>query len=288
MLHRLPLLRPRYADSHVHLDRYDERTIAAMVARARAAGVHELLLISTGVLSSRQTVALARRLPGVAAAIGIHPSNAGGMDVDALRRLIEESRDVVRAVGEIGIDREGGARAPLKAQTIAFQVQLALAAEYRLPVVIHAAGAHKQASAMLMAMRPRLPAALIHYFAGSEEDLRRYLALDCHISFGRRLLKPEGAGLRALIPLVPADRLLAETDTYPLPGRSTEPRDVVELVQLLAALRNEPLRQTAALTRRNFLSLFGPMPDLPAFRPRAVARRRLRRTFRRLRGSSRR
>ncbi len=283
MLYRLPLHRIRYADSHVHLDQYDDRAAAGLVARARAAGVREMLLVSTGVLSSRRTVALARGFPGVAAAVGVHPRNAGGMDVDAIRRLVAANRDVVRAVGEIGLDRDGGARAPLKAQTVAFQVQLGLAAAEGLPAVIHAVAAHKQVAAMLGAMRAQLPGVVIHYFAGAEDDLRRYLALDCHISFGRLLLKPEGEPLHRLVPLVPAQRLLVETDTYPLPGRQTEPMDVAGVVRLVAALRGEPLGRTAALTSDNFRSLFGPVPDLPAFRPLAVARRRARRLYRRAR-----
>lgn len=251
-LDRLALAPARYTDSHAHLDRYTDREVAGLVRRARAAGVARIVTVGSGIGSSRRAAALARRYPGhVVAAAGIHPRHAGGLDIDALARLLDEQRDVVRAVGEIGLDRSGAVGTPLKMQTVAFTLQLRLAAERNLPVLIHAAGANRFVAPLLRDFRGRLPAVIIHYFTGAEDYLRPYLELDCYISFGRLLLKREQHALRRLVPLVPAARLLAETDSYPLAGRTTEPRDLVPLVRLLARLRGEPVRSLARQTTAN-------------------------------------
>jgi TatD DNase family protein len=269
MLHRPWPFAPRYADSHVHLDQYDDASVAAMLRRARAAGVVDVLTAGTGIVSSRGAVAIARRHAGVLAAVGVHPRYAGGIDLYALRTLALESADVVRAIGEIGLDRTSAA-APIRVQMVAFEMQLRLAAEVGLPVVVHAAGAHRDVAAVLAAVRPRLPAVIVHYFAGDSDDLGRYLDLDCHVSFGRLALKPEGEGVRRLIPAVPADRLLVETDCYPLPGRTTEPKDVVELVQRVADLRGERMRGAARQARANLRAALG--MQVPPGRARRLIR----------------
>src|SRR5262245_52495327 len=119
--HRRVLARlfpPRYADSHAHLDRYPDGAVLGMVRRARAAGVTRIVTVGSGIDSSRRAIALARRYRGrLVAAAGIHPRYAGGLDLEALRRLVAEDRDAVRAIGEIGLDRSGQVATPLKVQT---------------------------------------------------------------------------------------------------------------------------------------------------------------------------
>lgn len=251
-LDRLGLLPARYTDSHVHLDRYADEGVDGMVRRARAAGVARVVTVGSGIEPSRRAVAIARRHPGwVIAAAGIHPRNAGGLDIDAVERLIDDNRDVVWAVGEIGLDQGGQIGTSLKVQTVAFTLQLRVAVKRGLPVIVHAAGANRLVAPILREHRQHLPAIIIHYFAGTEDSLRSYLELDCYISFGRLLLKPEHSDLRRLVPFVPAGRLLAETDSYPLPGRTTEPRDLVPLVRRLARLRGVSTRAMARQSTAN-------------------------------------
>jgi TatD DNase family protein len=252
-----PTREPRYADSHVHLDRYDDAVAAAMVARARAAGVVCLLTVGVDSGSSRRAAALAARLPGVRAAAGLHPRRVRPATVEeelAAVAALATPADGIVAVGEVGLDRTHTG-APLHRQRAAFAAQLELAAARGLPVVVHSVGAHAETAVMLAEWRERLPAVIVHYFTGTADELRRFLALDCHVSFGRPLLKAGQEALRAVARLVPAGRLLAETDTYPLPGRRTEPRDVVEVVQALAAVRDEPRHVTAAHTLANLRRL---------------------------------
>jgi TatD DNase family protein len=240
-----------YADSHVHLDRYSDEDVAGMLARARAAGVGLLLTVGCEAASSRRAARLAATHEPVEAAAGLHPRwvrpHTLAEELAALRALLD-SGQCPSAVGEIGLD--GSADAPdFGVQLQAFAAQVVLARRFGLPVVVHADRAHREAAAVLK--HGAETDVIIHYFNGTGEDLRRYLDLDCNISFGRLLLKPEHEALRALTTMVPAHRLLVETDTYPLPGRRTEPRDVVEVVTAVAAARGEPAEETAMLTTAN-------------------------------------
>ncbi len=254
--------RCRYADSHTHLDRYPDAAVARMVRAARAAGVCDMLVAGTDAASSVRALRLVRRYRGIAAAAGLHPQRADDAPerhLAALRDLLAAGHPRLRAVGETGLDR--GVAVPVEIQRRTFAAQLALAAEFRLAVVVHSVGTHAEVAAMLADVVGRLPAVIIHYFVGARHELERFLALGCLISFGRLILRPGQDALRALAPLVPAERLLAETDTYPLPGRSTEPSGVVEVVRLLAHLRGEAEADTARHTLANFRRALALAPE---------------------------
>lgn len=255
----LGTVRCRYADSHTHLDRYPDAAVARMVRAARAAGVCEMLVVGIDAVSSTRALRLARRYRGLTAAAGLHPlrvrEQALAPELTTLRELLAAGHPRLRAVGEIGLDRV--ASAPAAAQRRAFAAQLALAAEFRLAAVVHSAGTHTEVAAVLADVTSHLPAVIIHYFVGERHELERFLELGCLISFGRLMLKPGQEALRALVPLVPATRLLVETDTYPLPGRRTEPSSVVEVVRLVARLRGEEEVETARLTLSNFRHALG-------------------------------
>lgn len=252
------------ADSHVHLDRYTDEEVTAIITRATAAGVVLMVTVGCNAASATRAVALAQQHATVEAAVGLHPlwlpATAAELshELEQVRALARDTGRAVRAIGEIGLDA-GQERVPLDQQRAAFAAQLAIAVEVELPVIVHSVGTHRQTAALLAQpeLKSGLPGVIIHYFIGDEEALRRYLRLDCYISFGRALLKPGSADLRALARIVPAERLLVETDTYPLPGRTTEPRDVAAVVWLLAALRGEDVASVAACTARNLRRLLG-------------------------------
>lgn len=225
-----------------------------MVHRALAAGVRLIVSVGSDTASSARSVELACRYPQIVAAVGIHPLNAAhvaaGTDLTAIRALAREKPTAVRAIGEVGLDASEGIP-PSSNQLDLFEAQLALASECRLPVIVHSASAHRKAAEVLRAWRARLPSVVIHYFTGTAADLHRFLDLDCHISFGRNILKQAHTDLRTLSAAVPLARLLVETDTYPLPGRTTEPCDVVEVVEAIASLRGLDQRTVAARTVGN-------------------------------------
>lgn len=268
MLPTSPRHLPIYADSHVHLDRYGDEAIAAMLDRAVDVGVRAFLTIGVDVPSSRRATELAERFGpryGVSAAVGLHPaflSTAGAasidQDIEQIERIAHSSQARVIAVGEIGVDTLDAAVA-LDTQLHAFAAQLQLANDLNLPAVIHVQGAEAIAHAQaLYRATPARLGAVVHYFAGDLAQARRWLDLGCHISVGRPITREENSSLCAVIanPALPLERLLVETDTYPLPGRTTEPADVVAVAAAIAGLKRLPLEQVAHQTTGNVMRLF--------------------------------
>lgn len=259
----------RLADSHVHLDHYPDARIAALLARAAAGGVHALLTVGVDMPSSARAVELARRFGashGVRAAVGLHPAYLGEdaasrwpAELDALTRLARAAPEQVAALGEIGLDTVEAA-APLELQVTVFRAQLELAARLRVPSILHVRGAsaHTAASTAVAEMGSGA-GAVVHYFVGDAEAARRWLALGCHLSVGRPATRLSETALRAALagPDVPLERLLLETDSYPLPGRATEPADVAAVAAALAELKGLPVEVIAATTTARFEALFG-------------------------------
>src|SRR5581483_3761392 len=144
--------RARVIDTHAHLDACGEPA-AALLDRARAAGVDRVISIGCGIDSSRETIAIAEREPGVSAAIGVHPHQAGDVDADRLGELDELLVHAkVVALGEIGLDFYRD-YAPRDRQRDVFAAQLRLAEERGLPVVIHARDAAAETAELLAGHR---------------------------------------------------------------------------------------------------------------------------------------
>jgi TatD DNase family protein len=238
----------------------------AVLDRARAAGVHRMLVTGTSVPSSRAAIELARGQPGVLfATAGIHPHDASGASAEALRELAALARSPeVRAVGECGLDFDRDF-SPRPAQEAAFEAQLELAAGLKKPLFLHERAAHQRFLAILARHRSRLGAAVVHCFTGDERELEAYLAHDFHIGItGWICDERRGAGLRPLVARIPADRLMIETDApFLLPpgakpqSRRNEPAFLVHVLDAVARAAGRPAEQVAAETTRTAEKFFG-------------------------------
>lgn len=250
----MTLTRVLLADSHVHLDRYRSAVVDRLLARARRTGVRRFLAVGVDRATSLAVLELAQRRRGVRAAVGVHPTRVDGqnptVDLTWLRLLADEP--AVAAIGEVGLDATGSAS--LGAQLACFEACLALAAERELTLVLHAVGWHERVLAALAGW-PQVRT-VVHYFQGDAELARRYLEAGCWISVGKPVTRAERAELRAAIRQVPLERLLLETDTYPLAGRATEPRDVAEIGRAVAELHDVELERVAAATSASYRRLF--------------------------------
>jgi len=251
---------PVFVDSHVHLDRYSEVKVGALVGRARAAGVRLLLAVSTDLSSSLRTLALCRRWPEALPAVGVHPlamETATEADLARLEALTRSFERVV-AIGEVGLDVE--ASVPLSRQRQAFRRQALLARSLGLPMVLHVRGAVDALLEELRDLDWPSRRGVVHYFTGDEAQAERLVRSGLLLSVGKPVTRPEQTALRRAVALVPLDRLLLETDSYPLPGRLTEPRDVRLVAEAVAEIKGCSLDEVATATTRTFLDLVTPRP----------------------------
>lgn len=243
-------------DSHAHLDACE--TPSALVERARDAGVTRIVTVGTGIYSCRAALALADEHPGVHAALGVDPHQAGTREarrLDELRDLLSHPKAV--AVGETGLD---GARrqATLEEQRRLFDDELALADELGLPVVIHSRDAAEETAA---ALAPFTGTVVLHCFS-APELLPAALERGYFVSFAGNVTYPGAGDLREAAAAVPPDRLLAETDSpylapQPVRGRPNEPGYVVHTVAALAKSRGEDVDELAARLHANAGAAFG-------------------------------
>jgi TatD DNase family protein len=243
-------------DTHAHLTSLDDADEA--IARAAEAGVMRILTVGTSVEDGRQALDLADRYEGVFAILGIHPHEAGTAtddDLAALRDLHAHPKAV--AVGETGLDwfRD---YAPHDDQRRLFAAELELAAELGKPVVIHTRAADDDTLTDLANFEGTV---VLHCFS-SPHLLPTALERGWYVSFAGNATFPKAVELRLAATGVPADRLLAETDSpYLAPqqvrGRRNEPANVVHTVAALAQSRREEPEELAAQIERNAAACFG-------------------------------
>jgi TatD DNase family protein len=266
-------------DSHAHLDspEYD-RDRPAMLGRARRAGVEIIINPGVDLASSHKAIELSAQEKGIYAAVGVHPHDAAKLDTEAsaeLRRLANQPRVV--AIGEIGLDFYRNL-APCGKQREAFERQLALAAELRLPVIIHQRAAQDDMMAMLRSWVAGArttptgyhPSGVLHCFSGdmamAEEaiDLGFYLGIGGPVTFTLRCASGTGKNARSLPAIVrkaPLERLLLETDSpylapHPHRGKRNEPAYLALIVQSVALLQDKTPEEVAAATTANGQSFF--------------------------------
>ena len=226
-------------DTHAHLDACADRP-SALIRRARSAGVDRIVTVGTGIDSCRAALEIAELHEEVFAALGIDPHHAGDAEagrIGELRDLLEHDKAV--AVGETGLDyfRE---RAPRDRQRRLFAAQLELATELGKPVVIHTRDADADTADVLAGFDGTV---VMHCFS-SPGLLQTVVERGYYVSFAGNVTYPKAGDLRASAAQVPAERILAETDSpYLAPqsrrGRPNEPANVALTIAELAKIRGE-------------------------------------------------
>jgi TatD DNase family protein len=225
-------------DTHAHLG--DDA--AEVLERARASGVSRVVDVATTVAGARATLARAEREEGVFACLGVHPHEAGEpARLDELRELLAHPKAV--AVGETGLDYFRD-YAPREAQQRLFEAELALARELAKPVVIHTRAADDDTRARLVGHDGPV---VLHCFS-SPPLLADALERGWYVSFAGNVTYKNAYDLRDCARRVPADRLLAETDSpYLAPqavrGKRNEPAYVAHTYAFLSELRGDDVRE---------------------------------------------
>lgn len=256
-------------DTHCHIDFHKYNADRATVlARARAAGIRQLIIPGVDMESLRRARRLVREHNGLFMAVGIHPNSTadwhGPAHLRTLREFVQETNAV--AIGEIGLDYHWD-KSPKAVQRRAFEDQLALAAELGLPVIIHNREASADVLPILEDWAASLPEPLharpgvLHSFSAPAEYAERAIAAGFFLGFTGPVTYKNAEDLRRIAARVPDNRILVETDgpfltPQPHRGKRNEPAYVALVAERLAALRNVAPEDFAAQTTANARALF--------------------------------
>lgn len=252
-------------DSHCHLDdRTYDRNRSDVLARARQNGVDGCMTVGVDKDSSVRALDIARQHNGCVASVGIHPHYARTCSqetIQALQDLCSDTR--IRAWGETGLDfnRMYSSRADQEKWLVR---QILAAREMNLPLIFHERDSQGRFLELLKTNPDPNQTGVIHCFSGNRAELDAYLDLGLHIGItGIITLKERGAALRKLVPHIPEERLLIETDApYLTPApqknqtRINEPAFVQSVLLQLADVRQEDPETLARATRDNARRLF--------------------------------
>lgn len=273
-----------WIDTHCHLALEDFRTPdgtderPAVLARARQAGVQQMVVIGSGAGWDDIAPALemAHHDPHVYAALGVHPNDAhilaedtktGGALWQRMEKTVHADARVV-AVGETGLDLYR-TTASLAQQTEAFLRFLRLAYEANKPLSLHIRDAHREAWACVN----HVPGVrgVVHCFTGTPAEAQVWLEMGFVLSFSGIVTFPKSYGVQEACRQTPVERLVLETDCpylAPVPVRGTrnEPAYVAHTGAFVATLRGVDAGTLAAQTTQVARALFGLPAPLDAGR----------------------
>jgi TatD DNase family protein len=246
-------------DTHCHLaDAAYAADLPEVLRRAWSAGVDRVVVIGESHDSAERALAMASAEPRLSATAGIHPHHARQWSSESeawMRELLRDPRIV--AVGETGLDFHYD-HSPRSLQYQAFEAQLALAAEFEKPVVVHAREADQEVAAILAA-HPDVTA-ILHSFSSGIALLRAGLVLRHYVSFSGMVTFKNWQMNDAVLE-TPLDRLLLETDgpylaPVPYRGKRNEPAFVRQVAERIATVRAIPVEELIAATGENARRLF--------------------------------
>jgi len=251
-----------WIDTHCHLDAAEFDADRDLVAeRARAAGVETIVIPTTEAASFARTRECAHAY-GCAYTLGIHPlyvENARDEHLDLLRRAIEEALPDPQfvGVGEIGLDAYAGAP-DFDLQEKWFTAQLALAAEFSLPCVVHVRKAVDRV--IWHIRRSRIPGGIAHAFNGSLEQALALYLKGFRVGFGGSCTYDGSRRIRSLAARLPSETFVLETDAPDIPpqwrrepGASlrNEPFEIATIAEIVALLREVTTEELARIVRKN-------------------------------------
>ncbi len=253
-------------DTHTHLDfeMFDDDR-AQVIARARNAGVERIVVLGVHAANWQRVWQLACDEPSVHAALGLHPvflEEHQDAHVQQLRDWLERLRGEPKlcAVGEIGLDYYIG-NPDIERQQRLLEAQLALAADFSLPVLLHVRRAHAPMIATLKRYKLER-SGVIHAFSGSWEEAREYLRLGFRLGLGGAGTWPQAQRMHRVLRQLPLEAIVLETDAPDIPpaghaGERNSPELLPEICRRLADLKGIDAHALAAASYRNSCELFG-------------------------------
>ncbi len=253
--------RDLFIDTHCHLFWEDFRSdLAAVLARARDAGVTRCIIPATDFETFHQAREIAARFDGVYLAVGIHPHDAGKLSADFADELRRHARDEkVVAIGEIGLDYYYDFCTPSVQQRV-LHAQLDVAREVGLPVILHNRESDDDLLAVVREHQDGTLRGQFHCFSSDARYARAVLEAGFHISFTGNVTFKKSI-LDPVLSYVPDDRLLIETDApfmtpVPYRGKRNEPMHIPLIASRFALTRHQSVAHISRITTRNAVDLF--------------------------------
>ncbi len=244
-------------DSHSHIDDncYDN-DLQDIIERAQNENVRGIMIVGIDINRSLKAIKIANAYKNIITSVGFHPHDAklcSKESLDTLTRLAQDNL-CVKAWGEIGLDFNRMFSTSEDQEDI-FVKQLEIAGNLDLPLIFHERDSKGRFYEILKSQGPKSRKGVIHCFSGTKEEMFQYLDLGYYIGItGILTLKKRGEYLRSIVPLIPEDRILIETDApYLTPApqknkfRRNEPSFVKSVLLRLAEIKNtapEKLSQT--------------------------------------------
>ena len=254
-------------DTHAHLDYphlYDQ--LDDVLARAHEAGVKQIISIGVKLSTADKPKAIAEAYDNVWCSVGIHPHEAENeplaCDVEAILKAADHPKVV--AIGEAGLDYFYD-NAPRQMQADSLRAQIKVARTLDLPIIIHSRDADDDMADILEDEYQKGPyKGVLHCFSSGAELAKRAMAIGFYVSFSGILTFKSASEIQEVAKMVPADRMLVETDApflAPVPkrGQKNEPAYTLHTAEFLAELRGLCLEDLARITTTNAQTLFNKM-----------------------------
>ena len=264
----------KFVDSHCHLDFPDfEGELDEVVTRAVDGGIGHMLTICTRLSRFEQVHNVAKRFDNIWCTVGVHPHNAGDVEVETVAETLINLSNSPKVVGfgETGLDYfyENSSR---ELQEISFRAHIEAARQTGLPVIVHTREAEEDTIRILREEMEQGPfSGVIHCFTSSQNMANVAIELGLFISVSGIVTFKSAGQLRETLKMVPLRRLLVETDSpylspVPLRGKRNEPAFTVHTAEALSVLKEVEISELATITTDNFFSLFskaGAQLDVP-------------------------
>ena len=263
-------------DTHCHInimakDTFDTVLLPAdfqvaqeIILEAHQAQVSRILNISTSVIESYNSIALAKQFPNyIAAAVGIHPNDLTHTwqnDIQEIKKLLTQNKQHIKAIGECGLDFHYPDYNTQR-QYAGFKAQIELALEHDFPLVIHTRDAHDETLKVLESFQDTRLRGVIHCFSETLSFAHDALALGFVLGIGGTVTYPKNHELRAVVQTIGLEHIILETDApYLTPqilrGTKNHPKNIVLIAQYIAQLLEQEFTTVATRTTATAQRLF--------------------------------
>lgn len=244
-------------DTHAHFNdpKFDEYRDELLTALPTL-GVDKIINCGCSDETSLDCIALAEKYPHIYAAVGYHPCSVeGDINIEAIEKML--SHEKVVAVGEIGLDYYWD-KTYIAEQKAAFRLQLELARQHNIPVIIHDRDAHADTMEIIREYKPN---GVFHCFSGSVETARELVKMGMYIGIGGVLTFKNSRRLKEVAADIPLERILLETDApylspEPMRGKTNNSSLIIYVAEALAEIKGVSVEEVLSVTRKNAMNLF--------------------------------